>query len=466
MNKIMLKIALGVLLAMHSGIAIAQKQTPPPGGKPKDFVLPAKQQFELPNGLTATMVPYGELPKVTVSMVVEAGNVHETEKQNGLADIVGNLLQEGTATRNARQLAEEVARLGGSLYVSVGPNQTSISGSVLSEYGPQLIDIMADLVKNPAFPESELARVKNDFKRQMNLQRQQPGAQAQEKYRGALYPNHPYGRELPTDAEIDGFTLEQVREFYQQQFGADRTNLYVAGKFDAGDMKEAITSKLSDWSKGPAPQIAVAKPVTKSDMIVIDRPGAPQSTIVFGLPVVDPSHPDYMALRVTNSLLGGSFGSRITRNIREDKGYTYSPYSSLAARYRVGDWSQVADVTTEHTGNSLREITNEINRLGKEAPSAEELEGIKNYEAGLFVLRNSSPGGIISQLNFLDLHGLPESFLTNQVQNIHAITPQQVQQTAQKYIRPKNMTLVVVGDRKKIDPQLKKFQAELKKNPL
>jgi zinc protease len=103
-------------------------------------------------------------------------------------------------------------------------------------------------------------------------------------------------------------------------------------------------------------------------MIVIDRPGAPQSTIVFGLPVVDPSHPDYMALRVTNSLLGGSFGSRITRNIREDKGYTYSPYSNLAARYRVGDWSQVADVTTEHTGNSLREIMNEINRLSTEAP--------------------------------------------------------------------------------------------------
>ncbi|MBD1396375.1 insulinase family protein [Pontibacter sp. JH31] len=466
MNKKIFKLALGVLLTLQAGIATAQKQAPPSGGDPKDFKLPAKQQFDLPNGLTATMVPYGEVPKVTVSMVVEVGNVHETENQNGLADMVGNLLQEGTATRNARQLAEEVARLGGSLYVSVGPNQTWISGSVLSEYGPELIGIMADLVKNPAFPESELARVKNDFKRQMNLQRQQPGAQAQEKYRAVLYPNHPYGRKLPTDAEIDQYTLEQLRDFYQKQFGADRTNVYVAGKFDAGAMKEAISSTLRDWNKGPEPQIPVAKPVTKGDMIVVDRPGAPQSTIVFGLPVVDPSHPDYMALRVTNSLLGGSFGSRITRNIREDKGYTYSPYSSLAARYKVGDWAQVADVTTEHTGNSLREIVREISRLGKEAPTAEELEGIKNYEAGLFVLRNSSPNGIISQLSFLDLHGLPESFLTNQVQHIHAITPQQVQQTTQKYIRPKDMTLVVVGDRKQIDSQLKKFQSELMKNPL
>ena len=325
---------------------------------------------------------------------------------------------------------------------------------------------MADPLQNPAFPESVLDRIKNDFKRQMNLARQQPGTQAQTKFRAALYPNHPYGRDLPTDAMIDGFTLEQVRNFYDTQFGADRTDVYVAGVFDAGAMKEAITSTLSNWEKGPEPQIPVAKPVTKADMIVIDRPGAPQSTIVFGLPVIDPSNPDYLPLRITNSLLGGSFGSRITRNIREDKGYTYSPYSTLAARYRVGDWAQVADVTTEHTGNSLREIVNEINRLSKEPPTAAELEGIKNYEAGLFVLRNSSPGGIISQLNFIDLHGLPESFLTNQVQNIHAVTPQQVQQMTQKYIQPKNMTLVVVGDRKKIDPQLKTFQGNLKKTAL
>ncbi|PKV75239.1 M16 family metallopeptidase [Pontibacter ramchanderi] len=462
MYKKIFSIALIALLSLPSGIAVGQKQTPPEGGQPRDFKLPAKQEFDLDNGLTAVLVPYGEVPKVVVSMVVQVGNVHETAQQNGLAEIVGSLMQEGTATRNARQLAEEVARLGGSLYVSVGPNETWISGSALSEFGPQLVEIMADLLKNPAFPEAEMGRIKNDFKRQNNLLRQQPGAIAQSKFRGALYPNHPYGRDFPSDAVIDGFTREQVQQFYEQQFGADRTTVYVAGKFDQSAMKEAVSSQLSDWRKGAEPQIMVAKPVTKSDLIVIDRPGAPQSTIVYGLPVVDPSHPDYMALRVTNSLLGGSFGSRITRNIREDKGYTYSPYSTLAARYRVGDWAQVADVTTEHTGNSLREILNEINRLGTEAPTAEELEGIKNYEAGLFVLRNSSPSGIVSQLNFLKLHGLPDSFLENQVQNIHAITPQQVQQTTQKYMKPKSMTLVVVGDKKVIDPQLKKFQAELK----
>ena len=329
-------------MAISTIPATAQKQTPPEGGTPQNFKLPEKEEFTLPNGLSATMVPYGEVPKVTVSMVVEVGNVHEAQNQNGLADVVGNLMQEGTATRNAKQIAEEVARMGGTLSVSVSPNQTTIYGTALSEYGPELVRLMGDVLQKPAFPESELTRIKNDLKRQMNLARSQPGTQAQTKFRAALYPNHPYGYDLPSDKEIDAYTLEDIRRFYKEQFGAARTNVYVAGKFDEGAMKEAITSSLSDMERGPEPKINIAKPVTKSDMIVIDRPGAPQSTIVFGLPVVDPSHPDYLALRVTNSLLGGSFGSRITRNIREDKGYTYSPYSNLSARYRVGDWSQVA----------------------------------------------------------------------------------------------------------------------------
>ncbi len=457
---------LSAVLTLSSAAAMAQKQTPPAGGAPRNFTLPAKQEFTLPNGLQATLVPYGEVPKVTVNLIVQVGNVHEQAKETGLADLVGQLMNEGTTTLNAKQIAEKAARMGGAIDVSVSANQTILSGSVLSEYGPELVNLLADLVQRPAFPPSELERIKQDFKREINLSKSQPGTQAQIKFRMALYKGHPYGRDLPTDAQIDGYTAEQVREFYQRQFGAQRTAVYVAGKFDAAAMRKAVTTSLSEWQQGPPPRIEIAQPTTKPEMLLLDRPGAPQSTLVIGLPVIDPSNPDYTRLRVTNSLLGGSFGSRITRNIRENKGYTYSPYSSVAPRYRVADWSEVADVTTEHTGNSLKEIVNEIERLQKEAPSADELKGIQNYEAGLFVLRNSSPEGIINQLNILDLHGLPDTYLTNQVQNIHAVTPQEVKEAVKKYIRPEDMTMVVVGDKKVIEPQIKKFQAEMKKKPL
>lgn len=441
----------------------APKETPPPGGTPRDFQLPAKEDFTLDNGLQARLVPYGTVPKVTMMVAIQAGNVHEPAGQVGTADLLGKLLSEGTATLSAAQLADKVARMGGSLDISVGADQTMLWASCLSEYAPELATLLAEVVQRPSLPESELARIKADFKRQMNLARAQPGTQARQKFSAALYGSHPYGRPLPTDAEIDALTMAQVKTFYETQYGAQRTALFAAGKFDQAALRQAISSAWSSLPKGPAPRIELAKSQTRPDIMTLDRPGAPQSTIVIGLPVVDPSHPDYVRMRVLNSLLGGSFGSRITRNIREDKGYTYSPYSYLETHYRTGNWSQNADVTTQETGNSLKEIVYEIERLQKEAPSAEELRGIQNYESGLFVLRNSTAGGIISQLNTLHLHGLPDSYLTEQVKKINEVTPQQVSETARKYVRPEAMTIVVVGDKKIIDPQIKKFQASRKK---
>ncbi|AII52177.1 hypothetical protein N008_09335 [Hymenobacter sp. APR13] len=441
----------------------APRETPPAGGTPRDFALPAKEEFTLPNGLKAKLVPYGQVPKTTMLVAIQAGNVHEAATQVGIADLLGKLMSEGTTTLPGTQFADKVARMGGWLNISVGQDQTLIYASCLSEFAPELAALLADVVQRPALPENELPRIKADFKRQMNLARAQPGTQARQKFSQALYGSHPYGRAIPTDAEIDALTMAQVKAFYQAQYGAQRTSVYVAGKFDNGAVREAITRAWTPMPQGPAPSIEVAKSQTRPDVTTLDRPGAPQSTIVIGLPVVDPSHPDYTRVRVMNSLLGGSFGSRITRNIREDKGYTYSPYSYLETHYRTGNWSQNADVTTQETGNSLKEIMYEIERLQKTPPTAEELKGIQNYESGLFVLRNSTPAGIIGQLNTLDLHGLPDSYLTEQVKNINAVTPQQVSETARKYVRPEAMTVVVVGDRKIIDPQIKKFQASRKK---
>ncbi|MGY3091435.1 zinc protease [Hymenobacter sp. UYAg731] len=439
------------------------KEAPPEGSAPRDFALPAKEEFTLDNGMKARLVPYGQVPKVTMMVAIQAGNVHEAPNELAVADLLARLLQEGTTTMTATQLAEKVARMGGALTISAGADQTTLQASCLSEYAPQLATLLADVVMNPVLPASELPRLKADLKRQMNLARAQPGTQARQQYSAAIYGSHPYGRPLPTDAQLDALMLEQVQHFYQSQYGAQRISVYAAGLFDAPALRQAITSAWKDFTKGPAPLIEVAKPLTRGDLLTQDRPSAPQSTIVVGLPAVDPTNPDYIRLRVMNSLLGGSFGSRITRNIREDKGYTYSPYSYLETHYHTGNWSENADVTTADTYNSLREIMNEVERLQKTPPTEAELKGIQNYESGMFVLRNSSPGGIIGQLNNLDLQGLPDSYLTEQVQNINAVTPQQVSATARKYIRPEAMTIVVVGDKKQVDPQLKKFQAERKK---
>ncbi|WP_370086497.1 M16 family metallopeptidase [Ekhidna sp.] len=441
-----------------------EKETPPPGGEPKGFTLPEKEVFNLENGMTGVMVPWGSIPKATIQIVIKTGNINEGPDEVWLSDLVGDLMQEGSTNRSGNEIADQIASMGGDLFIGVGNHSTTITASVLYEFVPDAIELMGDVLMNPAFPEEELSRLINDRKRQLSVSKTQPQSQATEQFYASIYPDHSYGRIYPTDEMLDSYTLDKIKSFYDANFGARRTTVYVAGKFDSKATKSAIQNNFGSWREGAEANYPLATPALSDNIQMIDRPDAPQSTIMIGLPVADPSNPDYQALDITNSLLGGSFGSRITSNIREDKGYTYSPYSTISDRYKSAVWFEMADVTTDVTGPALREITKEIYKLQEEPPSEEELDGIKNYEAGIYVLQNSTPGGIIGQLSYLDIYDLPESFLTDKVKNIYAVTPEQVSELVKKYIRPEDMKLVIVGDKKKIEEQIKEYEKEFEGN--
>tara|TARA_R110000868_G_scaffold27904_3_gene105192 strand:- start:33 stop:1418 length:1386 start_codon:yes stop_codon:yes gene_type:complete len=452
-----------LVLTFSVSITAQDKELPPKGGEPKNFTLPKKEVVKLDNGLTLVLVPYGSIPKATIQFSIKTGNIDENENQVWLSDLLADLLEEGSTTKTAKQIADEMAGMGGNLNIGVGLHTASISTSVLYEFTPSAIKVMADVLKNPKFPTSELERLKNNMKRDLSVQLARPQAQANRDFYAQLYPNHPYGRIFPTNEMIDSYTVDDIKQFYKEHFGALRTTIYVAGSFDTDAVKEAVELSFSDWTKGTKAEFNIAEPVTSNEIKIIDRPGAPQSTIYYGLPVIGPSDEDFIALDVTNSLLGGSFGSRITSNIREDKGYTYSPYSSLDTKYKSGVWYEAADVTTEHTADALYEIKKEIEKLQNEPPTQKEMDGIINYESGIYVLQNSTPGGIIGQMIFLDTYDLDESFLTNKVKNMHAVTPEKVQEMTKKYIKPENMTLIIVGDKEKIEYKMNKpIKAPLK----
>jgi zinc protease len=434
-----------------------QKQKPPVGGTPKPFTLPKVETFTLKNGLQVRLVPYGSVPKVAVTAIIRVGGINEPEGKTWLADLTGTLLKEGTQTRNAAKVAEEAARMGTNISVLVNLDTTRIGGDVLSEFGPQLIALLADMIERPLLPATEVQRLSNDLLRQLTVSKSQPGLLASELFNKTLYPNHRYGRIFPTEAMIKSLTVEDAQKFYKENYGAARTFIYVVGQFDSEAMKRAIAQAFEGWAQGSEPYINIPKPAAVRSINLIDRPGAVQSTLYIGLPAIDPSNPDYIAFQVTNSLLGGSFSSRITSNIREQKGYTYSPSSQLSVRYRDAYWVQIADVTTAVTGPSIKEIFYEIERLRKETPTEEELQGIKNLFAGIFVLQNSSRQGIINQLSLIDLHGLPANYLSTYVQNVLAVTPKDVQRIAQQYLLPEKMIIAVVGDKAKIAEQLNEF---------
>jgi predicted Zn-dependent peptidase len=256
---------------------------------------------------------------------------------------------------------------------------------------------------------------------------------------------------------LQSYTLAQLRNFYDSTYGAGRSRLYIVGRFDDRAVEATVRKAFAAWAKGPAASPPTPAPHAERVVYLIDRPGAVQSTVIVGVPVIDPTNADYIPFEVMNALLGGSFGSRITRNIREDKGYTYSPSSEVNTRYHDAYWAEVADVTTNVTGPSLKEIFGEIDRLQAAPPSEEELSGIQNYLAGTFILQNSSRAGIAAQLRFIDLQGLSPTWANDYVKRVHAVTPAQVSEVARKYLQDDKAIIVVVGDRKVVEEQLKPF---------
>jgi predicted Zn-dependent peptidase len=447
-----------VAAALPAPAAAQAKQPPPAPGTPKNLKLAAKRTFRLDNGLEVTLVPFGAVPKTYVSLGVRTGIIDEGADEPRLSSLVAEMLDQGTTTRSAQQLADEAATMGGTLSSGAGADNLSITGEVLSEHAAGFVRLVADVAQHPSFPAEQFERVRADAIREEAIAMSQPGEVARDKFRRVMYGDHPYARVHATEAELKAHTVEKAKAWHGRNFGARRSHLFVVGVFDAAQVERAVREAFAGWAAGAEPTVNPPKPSTERSLTLLDRPGAVQSTLNLGVPVPDPSAADYTGLQVTNALLGGSFGSRITTNIREQKGYTYSPFSTVSSRYRNSYWMEVADVTTDKTGASLTEIFGEIDRLRREPPPAPELKGIQNYLAGTFTLQNGSRGGIAGQLQFMDVHGLGDEYLTGYVGRVMRTSPEDVRRIAEQYLVPERMTLVVVGDKKVVEPQLAPFQ--------
>lgn len=448
-----------VLLASFAFNVLAQqKETPPAGGPAKAFVFPKQETYTLPNGMRVTLVPYGSVPKVAVQAYIRSGSLNEKAEQRWISDTVAALLKEGTTTRSSEAIARETAEMGGSIFTFAQTDKTVVGGEVLSEFGDRFVALMADVMMNPKFAPADLETIRANKIRDLTISRAQAGTIALEKFRETIYPNHPYGVIYPSEAILKSYTLDQVKAFYNENYGAARTHLYVVGQFDAAKIKATIGKSFDAFKKGTPPIRNVPTVNAKRSLTVIDRPGAPQSTIYLGMPAAAPSDDDYIKFTVLNAILGGSFGSRITANIRENKGYTYSPSSSVFNRFKTGYWYEAADVTTQYTGASIKEILYEIDRLRKEPPTDAEMQGIKNYLVGIYVLQNSTRAGVINQLENVNYNEFDKNYLDTYIQKLTGVTAKDIQEAASKYLNEDKMTIVVVGDKSKITEQLKPYE--------
>ena len=445
-------------LAVFATATVAGREPVPPLGEPRSLHIPGRSESVLDNGLRLTLIDTGLVPKATIMIDVRTGSIDEGGR-NGLADFAGDYLTEGAAGRNATELAAAAADMGGALGVSVGTDRSTFTLDVLSEKAPAAIALLADVIRRPDLPAAALPKLRANALRGLAIARTEPQQIAGDALRRALYGTHRYGRGLPTDQDVNGYTVDEVRRFLTANFGARRAHIYVAGRFDHAAVESAVRAAFADWSRGAEPTIDVPTPVAGRRVLLIDRPGAPQSTILIGAPGIDPSVADYVPLSVTTTLLGGGLLSRYNQELREARGWTYGVQARLSPTYRSGLWMVSTDVTTAHTAEAVEALLRGLADLKATPPDEAELRRTQNLRAGSFVVGVAGRMSLLGQLAFLDLHGLPDDWLSGYVQKVYAVRPADTSAVLARRIDDAALTIVVLGDRKAFEAGLRALPA-------
>jgi predicted Zn-dependent peptidase len=392
----------------------------------------------------------------------------DPEDRPGLAELLMSTIDQGTATRTAKQIAEELQAAGGDLSAKPGSESIVISTSVLASKAAAGLALLADVARNATFPDGEVELAKRNASDRLQQEEADPSFLASRALAKVLFGQHPYAVTSPTQDSIAKTTATELRSEYARRFRPDQAILVVVGDFDAAQMAALAESLLGKWaapSTPPAP--AVEKPSVEPPhaIFIVDRPDSVQTTLALGSLGPTESDPDYAAAKVANAIFGGSFGSRLTRNIREDKGYTYTPGSYVVARRTAGVFQTWAPVRNEVTGATLNEIDYELNRMATTTPSDEEVLHAQRYLVGNQAIDLQAQDSVGQSLARLWILGLPPEELGRESERIGKVTLQDVNAAAARYFSAARQSIVAVGVEKTIKEQLAPFRLEMKPAP-
>jgi predicted Zn-dependent peptidase len=438
-----------------------RKQAPEAGTAPKIQIGKA-ETFKLENGLTVIVVENHKLPRVSFQVFVDNDVVMEKDAA-GYQEIMGELLAAGTKIRSKAQINQEIDFIGA--YLNSSAN--GVSGSCLKKHTDKFLTILSDVVLNPTFPQEELDKSK--VKNQSNLASQKDDANAIAGNVGSIIrygKDHPYG-EIMTEATLEKITLDQIKAHYKTYFKPNISYLVITGDITKEQAEKAARSHFGRWAKGDVPKhtYGVPRPPEKTQVSFVNKPGAVQSVIRVTYPIdLQPGTKDVIPARVTNAILGGYFNSRVNANLREGHGWTYGANTSISSDELVGVFSGGASVRTAVTDSSLTEFLKEMRRMSTEKVSKEELQVVKNVIAGQFSQSLEEPGTVASFALNTARYNLPSDYYEKYLEVLQAITPEEVQAMAKKYINPDRAHILVVGNRDDIADRLKQFSATGKIN--
>ncbi len=436
---------------------------PPPPLPPRPIKLPTTSETTLSNGLLVVVVQDQRLPLVSYRLALRSGDAHDPAELPGLADMLTGLLTEGTQSRTSREIADEVARLGATLQAGANSDYTTVAASSLTTFSDGILELLADVALRPVFPENEVELTKQNTKESLKQQRAQPSFLATEMVAKVMFGAHPYSVTAPTPEAIDATTREKLIEFHRSKFIPNNAVLLVAGDVEHDSLLQRIESLFGNWQPGEVPgdEFPAPPPRTSRAAYVIDRPGSAQANIVIANSGIRRTSPDYFPLLVMHTVLGANASSRLFMNLREEKGYTYGAYSSLDARRTAGTFRATAEVRTPVTGDSLKEFFYELGRIRSEPVSEKELADAKSYLTGVFPIRLETQEGLIDQLLQIKMFGLPDNYLDTYRSHIQSVTREQIQVVANKYVRPDEAAIVIVGDAAQLTEQIKPYAEDI-----
>ena len=421
--------------------------------------LPTAYETILPNGLTVIVVEDSRLPLISYRLAFRTGDAHDPEELPGLMDMLTGLLTEGTETRTSREIADEVARLGATLQAGANSDYTTVAASSLTMFGDNVLELLADVALRPVFPANEVELAKQNTKESLKQQRAQPSFLAGEMVAQVMFGEHPYHITAPTAESVDATTRERLVEFHRATFVANNAVLFIAGDVQQNSILQQVENLFGGWQPGNLTSDDFPAPPQRPSRAayVIDRPGSAQANIVIASTGITRTDVDYFPMLLMHTVLGANASSRLFMNLREEKGYTYGAYSSLDARRTAGTFRSTAEVRTAVTGDSLKEFFYELDRIRNEPVSEKEIADAKSYLTGVFPLRLETQEGLVDQLLQIKMFGLPEDYLETYRSRIQAVTIEQVQDVARKYVKPDEAAIVIVGDGAQLLEQVKPY---------
>lgn len=448
---------LAVLLGAASAAAQPPDRTTPPApGPPPALTLPPIQKHTLSNGLAVWIIEQHEVPVAQVNLIVKAGSAADPAGGRGVASMTANMLDEGAGGKSALELADAVEFLGADLGTTSTFDYSAIRLSAPVARLGDALPLMASVALAPSFPAAELERLRKERLTRLLQARDDPAAIVEVAFPRLVFgADHRYGSPAGgTAADVKAMTLDQVRAFHRTYYRPELATLLVVGDVTATAVLPQLEKAFGAWAgQGPAPAIPSVPPapqLTARRIYIVDKPGAAQSQIRIGWVGVPRSTPDYPTLQVLNTILGGSFTSRLNTNLRETHGYSYGAFSGFEERLAAGTFSARAGVQTDKTAEALGEFFKEFTGILAPIPG-DELAKAKNYVALGFPAEFESTGQLAAKMEEQVVHGLPDEYFPSYIRSVLQVSGAGVEKAATRYIQPDKFAVVIVGDRKVIE---------------